>query len=236
MRAPAPAAPPRGLAALLLDLDGTLADTIALIVHCFARVLAPATGRPWSREEVIALFGPTEPVILARCGLADAFPAFLACYEEEHPRLARPFPGVAEVLAAARAAGVRLAVITNKGRATTAVTLRACGWEGRFAAVVTGDDVPAPKPHPAGIRLALDRLGVAPAAAAYVGDAPSDVEAARRAGVRAWGAAWGRVHPREELLAAGPDLVLERPADLARLLTGAAGTPAAPGDARPRDR
>lgn len=222
-------------AALLFDLDGTLVDTIDLIVHCFARLLEPATGRPWGRDEIVALFGPTEPAILARFGLAGALPDFLACYERSHDRLARPFPGVAAALERARRAGLRLAVITNKGRETTAITLRRTGLASCFDAVVTGDDTGRPKPDPAGLLLALERLGVAPGEAVFVGDAPSDVEAGRRAGVGTWAVAWGRVHPLEELVAARPDRLLRHPAELDGSAadgeppaTPLSGTPAAP--------
>ncbi len=214
--------------ALLFDLDGTLVDTIDLIVHCFARVLEPATGRPWTRAEVIALFGPTEPVILAGFGLAGSFPDFLACYDGNHDRLARCFPGVNEALAQARRLGLRLGVVTNKGRETTAITLRRCRLEPLFDVVVTGDDAAAPKPDPGGLLLALKRLGVAPHEAAFAGDAPSDVEAGRRAGLETWAVTWGRVHPRDDLLAAGPDQVLATPGDLVHLVTTVSGIRAAP--------
>lgn len=207
--------------AILFDLDGTLIDTIDLIVQCFGRVLGDLTGRRWSREEVIALFGPTEPAIIDRFSpperRAAACEAFFACYDAAHDRLAYPFPGVDRVVREAHGRGIRLGLITNKGRLTTEITIRKCGLDRWLEAVISGDDAPAPKPDPGGILLALERLGVAPAEALYVGDAPSDIVAGQRAGVRTCAATWGRVHETGSLLLAGPDHVCDSPEDLRHL-------------------
>ncbi len=207
---------------ILFDLDGTVVDTIDLIVHAFGEVLAGLTGEPWDRERVIAEFGPTEPVILARHappgGAAPAFRRFLQLYNEEHDRLVRTFDGVDAVIRRARQRGRPLGLVTNKGRETTEITLRRCGLAGCFGAVITGDDAARPKPDPSGILLALERLGGDPQDAVFIGDAPSDIEAGRRAGTLTCAVTWGRVTAESRLLAAGADLVCHTPADLARAL------------------
>lgn len=208
--------------AILFDLDGTIIDTIDLLVHCFDRVLGDLTGRRWSREEVVALFGPTEPAIIERFAppeqRAAGCEAFFSCYDALHDRLARPFAGIDRVLEDAHARGLRLGLITNKGRRTTEITMRKCGLDRWLEAVVTGEDAPAPKPDPAGIQLALARLGVVPEEALFVGDAPSDILAGQRAGVRTCAVTWGRVHEADEILAAGPDHVCRSPEELAALI------------------
>lgn len=208
--------------AVLFDLDGTIVDTVDLIVHCFDRVLGGLTGRRWRREEVIGLFGPTEPVIIERFAPPERLEAscedFFSCYDTLHDRMVRTFHGVDRVIRDAHAGGLRLGLITNKGRRTTEITLRKCGLDQWLGAVITGEDAPAPKPDPGGIRLALARLGVAPGDALFVGDAPSDIVAGQRAGVRTCAVTWGRVNETAELLAAEPDHVCRSPEELAALI------------------
>jgi phosphoglycolate phosphatase-like HAD superfamily hydrolase len=83
-----------------------------------------------------------------------------------------------------------------------------------FKVVVGGDEVPLPKPDPAGIRLACDRLGVDTRDVAYIGDAAVDVEAARRAGALALAAGWGHLFSDQHKAAC----VLREPGELLTLL------------------
>lgn len=209
--------------AILFDLDGTITDTIDLIVHCFDLTLDRLTGRRWNREEVVALFGPTEPAIIERFAPPEQrvaeCEAFFSCYDALHDRMAHTFAGIDRVIRDAHARGVRLGLVTNKGRRTTEITVRKCGLNGWLEAVVTGEDASAPKPDPGGIRLGLARLGVAPEDALFVGDAPSDILAGQRAGVSTCAVTWGRVHDTGELLAARPDHVCRTPDELGQLVS-----------------
>lgn len=215
---------------LLFDLDGTLVDTIDLIVTSFRQVLEDLAGRPFARQEIIDLFGPTEPVIIDRFAgtnrRQEAHERFFAHYEQNHRRLVTVFPGIPELIREAAERGHRLAIITNKGRRTTAITLEQCGLAPYFDVVVTGDDVSRPKPDPEGIRLALARLRAEPQEAWFIGDAPVDVLAGRAAGTRTCAVAWGGVHQPEEALAQRPDAFCREPGDLRRLLweKGSEGT------------
>ncbi len=95
--------------------------------------------------------------------------------------------------------------------------LRTFALNHTFSVRVFGDETPKRKPHPAQLQIALRRLGVAPGAAVYIGDAPEDVQMAHRAGVAAV-ALLGHSPVRDRLLAAGPDVSLQSIADLPRLL------------------
>jgi phosphoglycolate phosphatase/pyrophosphatase PpaX len=101
------------------------------------------------------------------------------------------YPGVREALAALRARGVRMGIVTGKGRSSWDVTETIADL-GRFDVIVVDDDVAEPKPHPEGILLALHELAVEPSEAVYVGDAIGDIIAATRAGVRPAAALWSR--------------------------------------------
>jgi HAD superfamily hydrolase (TIGR01509 family) len=129
-----------------------------------------------------------------------------------------PYPGVGDLLAALRSAGIRTGVATNSDGRSASVVLGALGLVEQFDTVVTVDLVAAPKPDPALILLAISRLGVAPAEVAYVGDAPSDMRAARAAGVQAVAAGWG--HQAGAIDPDSADHWLDQPADLLDLVRG----------------
>jgi phosphoglycolate phosphatase len=125
----------------------------------------------------------------------------------------RLFPGVAETLDALHKAGKRLAICSNKPVAFTRDLLDAFGVAGRFSAVVGPEDVPRPKPAPDMLLVGLQRLGVRPGQALYVGDMTVDIQTARAAGVRVWVVPTGS-DDRATLAAAHPDRLLDAFADL----------------------
>lgn len=210
--------------ALIFDLDGTLVDTIEVIVSSFRHVLEDLAGRRFTRQEVIGLFGPTEPAIIDRFARPEERPAayerFFAHYEQQHDRLVTIFPGIPELVKEAARRGHPLALVTNKGRRTTAITLEKCGLAPFFRVIVTGDDVSRPKPDPEGIRLALTRLAAEASRSWFLGDSPVDILAGRAAGARTCAILWGGVYDPAETLAAKPDAHCRTVAELRRLLWG----------------
>src|SRR5581483_11228159 len=95
--------------------------------------------------------------------------------------------------------GRRLAVVTAKRSATVRLAFAQVPLGHLFEVLVGGDETERHKPDPEPLLLALDRLGAAPADAAYVGDSPYDMEAARAGGLFAVGVSWGRIHDRSAL-------------------------------------
>ena len=104
-----------------------------------------------------------------------------------------------------------LGVVTVKGRAAVDLTFSLLKLNGLFDTVVTSDDTIRQKPAPDPLLAALKHLGSPAATAAYVGDAPFDVQAARAAGLRAIAVSWGGIHPRERLVAEQPDVIINAP-------------------------
>lgn len=98
-------------------------------------------------------------------------------------KYAKPARGAKRALRALRRAGVRLAIVTNQGKREVRTAQRVLGFSG-FDAVITVDDVRAPKPSPEGLLKALREMRVAPREALFVGDSATDVRAGKRAGVR----------------------------------------------------
>jgi len=180
--------------AVLFDLDGTLTDTLPLVIAAVNAALTPVWGAPRAPAEIRHLFGPPEGQLIAAQAPDDpqAVERFYRYYRANHQRAARVYPGVRPMLTTLVESGRLLALVTNKGRRSAMITLEAFGLRRFFRAIVDGDEVASPKPDPEGIRLALRRLGVGAGDAAYVGDMASDLAAARAAGVEAWAAAWSR--------------------------------------------
>ncbi len=213
------------IAALIFDLDGTLVDSgrdIALAANHGRAAL----GRPPLPEPLLISFVGDGVEMLVRRALAHDGPepseeevrTALAALRDHYGRHCtdntRPYPGVLEVLHHFRR--LPLHVATNKPREYTERILRELSLAGAFRRVVAADDVTQRKPDPEPLRRCLEGLDVAPSAVAVVGDHPNDVLAARALGAVSVGAAYGLV-PRERLLAAGPDHVIEKPLDLREL-------------------
>ncbi|MFO0816144.1 MAG: HAD-IA family hydrolase [Gemmatales bacterium] len=216
---------------LLLDLDGTLIDTLSFIIHCFQQSVTPLTRRVPSQEEIVATFGPAEVDCIARLlrrydseGLlhqplnmqqvyqaADCFHAMYAAGYHEGKVL--PYPHIVETIHAARKWGWATAVFTGKGRTSTDETLAHLGLTASFDAIITSDDIAHPKPAPDGVLLACEQTGVAPAQTYFVGDSPTDIHAGKAAGAHSVAAMWGAIYP-EETLSASPETILHHPSEL----------------------
>lgn len=194
--------------AVLLDVDGTLVNTIDLSVVTLGEAILDVGGSaPPSVElrramhltslEVAERFAPKDPE-----RLLDAWrERFYARYGEN-----RLYPGIGEGLVHLRAGGYRLAAVTAETRQELDHTLEFFGLARFFAATVPVDEVARPKPAPDSLLLALERLGARAEEAVCLGDSPTDREAARAAGIASAAALWG-AHPASSLLAAAPDFV-----------------------------
>jgi phosphoglycolate phosphatase len=201
--------PPR---AVLFDFDGTLADSYPAITASVNHVRARHGLPPLPEVEVRRHVGRgPEHLITHTVPGADVEEA-VGCYRAHHPSVmhagTRLLPGAAEMLAALRSRGLRLALCSNKPRRFTDALLAGLGIARLFDAVLGPEDVPRPKPAPDMLTAALTRLKVAAAEALYVGDMVVDIQTAREAGVRVWVVPTGS-EERAVLAAARPDRLLE---------------------------
>ncbi|HJL17071.1 MAG TPA: HAD-IA family hydrolase [Sandaracinaceae bacterium LLY-WYZ-13_1] len=207
--------------AVLFDLDGTLLDSVALILESYRHTLAAHGLAPRSREEILEGLGTPLEAQLGRWAPADRIEALIDTYVEHnlrvHDELVRPFEGVNAIVHALREAGTPLAIVTSKRRRGTTQGLAALGLSDAFDTWVCADDVARPKPHPEPVERALAVLGVGPERAVFVGDATHDVHAGRAAGVRTVAVLWGS-GSRDALAAAAPDDWAGDAAELERLL------------------
>ena len=209
-------------ATAIFDLDGTIADTLPLIYEAFDAAIRPELGRRLSDKEVRALFGPPDNYILRDLfpvdGGAAAFARFLEVYEREHDRLVSAFPGLDEVARRARAAGMKLGVVTGKSRRTALLTLERTGLLPSFGAVYAGDDVEKQKPDPEAVVKILADLGHEPGSrAVFIGDSAMDTIAGRAAGLATIAVTWGSPD-HDELFAAKPDVIVNSSDELLEAL------------------
>jgi len=176
------AVPPR---AGVFDLDGTLLDSLPLVLGAIAHALEPFGAR--TNEEVFSrLGGPPERFmrkLLDDVRNAPEAVRRMEAYHLTHEHLIVPFDGVIQVLKQLRRDGVQLAIWTGRDRRSADGLLARHGLANFFATSVCGDDLPTHKPDPAGLREIIRRLGVRAPDALYVGDADVDVLGGAACGV-----------------------------------------------------
>ena len=197
------------LGAALFDFDGTLVDTTDLIYQSMRHATGEVLGREISRDDLMANVGQPLPRQMELLS-AEHAEALLDSYrlhnEENHDALIKEFPGVEKSLARLKAAGVRVGVVTSKRRFSVDMALK--NFPGLGDVVdqwVTMEDTTEHKPRPEPLLKGLELLGNVPREqAAYVGDSPFDVAAAKAAGVESVAVSWG-AFSEDALRAAEPD-------------------------------
>lgn len=182
--------------AVLLDLDGTLLDTIPDLAEAANRTLVELGRAPIPERTIATYVGKGIPILvqrLLRAGQSDggepsagelavALAIFKRHYAATNGIAASIYPGVVAGLEAMLAAGLQLAVITNKAEDFTLPLLEQTGLRRYFALVVSGDTLEHKKPHPAPLLHACNTLGTTPGETPMIGDSINDMQAARAAG------------------------------------------------------
>ncbi|HEX5418654.1 MAG TPA: HAD-IA family hydrolase [Gammaproteobacteria bacterium] len=148
---------------------------------------------------------------------------FIELYTERVCVNSSIFSGLENIHNVAYNEGMRWGIVTNKPQLMTLPLLEHLGLAGLPGSIVSGDQLPQRKPHPAPLLLAAEELGVAPAHCVYVGDAPRDIQAGHAAGMMTIAAGYGYIRPHEHVAAWGADRVVRCPAELTDWLTGGHG-------------
>jgi pyrophosphatase PpaX len=194
---------------VLFDLDGTLIDSGPMIVSSMKHAARSVLGREIPDEVLSAAVGGPGLVAQMQALAPDRVDDLVAAYREHNEPLheeLEAFWEVVEVLPRLREEGRRLGIVTAKRRATVGLAFdRLPGLESSFDVVVTSDDTERHKPSPDPILAALERLDAPATDAAYVGDSPFDVRAAKAANVYAVAVGWGGIHRDDVLLREEPD-------------------------------
>jgi phosphoglycolate phosphatase len=219
---------PRRFDLLILDLDGTLVDSEAILVQLINETLTthgfpPADARGIAAS--IEVFRRAAP-FADLDAIDDLCRSFrVQADAPDFVRLFRLYAGVAPTLSQLRAADVRLAIATSKRRATTLDILRHCAIEDLIDAVIGGDCVTRGKPDPEMVHRARTLFATPAERTVIVGDTRFDIEMGQAAGVATCAVTYG-MHPAHELRALRPDFVIHGFESVCQVvLDGKGGTP-----------
>lgn len=208
---------PSPFATYLFDLDGTLLDSVALILSSYRHTALVHTGS--APDDAVWLAGLGTPLRTQLRHLSEdpaEIEAMAETYGEHnlrnHDAMVRPYDGVVDAVRAL-ASRAELGLVTSKLHHGALRGLRTAGLEDAFDVVIGADDVPRHKPDPTPVLAALEWLGASATSTVFVGDSPHDMASGRAAGVRTAAALWGPF-PRETLEPHQPDFWLEAPTEL----------------------
>jgi phosphoglycolate phosphatase len=212
-----------GLAAAIVDLDGTLVDTLGDFAVALNRMLHDLGQRPVEATAIERMVGKGSEHLI-RCVLAhvgasealypQAWERYQAHYLAINGQHSAVYPGAEQGLQALKAAGLKLACLTNKPGDFARPLLQAKGLAGYFDCVFGGDAFERKKPDPLPLLKTCEALGSTPAATLMVGDSSNDARAARAAGCRVVLVTYGYNHG-EPVHGVGADGYLDSLAELA---------------------
>jgi len=177
---------------IIFDVDGTLTFTNQLIFDSFNHITKKYLGRAYSDDEIIALFGPTEDVILKEMCKEEYESArkdYYTYYKNNHD-IAQLYDGIKELIIDINNAEILLSIFTGKDRTSAIITLDELGLTHYFDMIVSGDDVENHKPSPEGIIKFLEKHNFNPKEVLMIGDSPSDIIAANESGVEIASVVW----------------------------------------------
>jgi phosphoglycolate phosphatase len=196
----------RRVKAALIDLDGTMVDTVDDFTASLNGMLAEFGARPVTRDETAGYVGKgsehlVRSVLSARFSAEEtdarftqALDRYQAHYEQVNGRHTRLYPDVEPGLEALSSAGMKLACVTNKPHRFAVALLEQYGLARYFSVILGGDSVARKKPDPLPMLAACDAMGVAPGEAVAIGDSENDALAARAAGMATLTVPYGYNH------------------------------------------
>jgi len=210
---------------VMIDLDGTLIDTVPDLAAAANRMLADLKRPVWDMAHYRAWIGNGVPRFVKRALTGEmqaepedklneqALALFRMHYAAAVSDLSRPYPGAVEALERLKAQGFSLACITNKAEAFTLPLLRNLDLYKYFQLVLSGDSLPKQKPDPLPLRHACEHFGIDSSHGVLVGDSSNDVHAARAAGMPVICVTYGYNHGHD-IRQSLPDAVVDSLTDV----------------------
>jgi AHBA synthesis associated protein len=206
---------------VIFDWDGVLLDSLGASFNVYNKIFEKIDVRRLTRDEFLRLQSPNWYEFYSRVGLPTSLwkkvdEEWLRLYEQEDPRL---YPDARKCVSDLKAAGFRLALVSNGSEARVERELKGFGLAPYFESVLYGRRIEELKPSPVMLEKTLATLGLEPSDAVYVGDAPVDIQASRNAKIPSVAIARGPILA-ERLRNEGPDHVFGRLGDLTEFLLG----------------
>jgi pyrophosphatase PpaX len=207
--------------ALLFDLDGTLIDTIGLLLACARHTFEGRTPAPTDEEWIAGIGTPLRKQFAAYTTTDEEVEHLTQRYRtfqrEHHDRLTNAFPGVLETLDELERRGHPMGIVTSKSNEMMDRGLEWVGIMKHMKTRIGMDNAKLHKPDPFPVRMALEELGYEPHEALFLGDSPHDITSGNAAGVISVAALWGPF-TREQLEPYAPTRYLQRITDLPALV------------------
>jgi pyrophosphatase PpaX len=211
------------LTTFLFDLDGTIIDSIELILRSYRHTMAlHRSDEPmppddmWIQGLGTPLWAQFGQITEDKEEIERMVQTYRTYNLTHHDALVRPYEGVVEEILRLKENRKKLGVVTSKLRDGAMRGLRISALDDAFDVVIGCDDVTNSKPHPEPVLKAVEELGVKPIETVFVGDSRHDMESGRAAGVKTAAVLWGPFG-RADLEDLSPDYWLEKPQDLREL-------------------
>ena len=203
--------------AIIYDIDGTLLNTVEQNMCPLIRIIKEELDEDWTFDQVTRFTAQPGRKTLADLGIRDVDGVYArwVSYVNSYGIGATPFDGIPELLPTIRDKGLKQGVVSAKSRRQYGIDVVPYGYDQYMGAAILCEDTDKHKPDPTPLFMCLQQLGVEGKDALYVGDARSDMEAARAAGMDFAYAAWGSFFPMERT---EPDYYLDHPMDLTKYL------------------
>jgi phosphoglycolate phosphatase/pyrophosphatase PpaX len=191
------------------DLDGTIGNSLPFCIDAFRRAIDPFMNRSFCDKEIVSTFGPSEEGTIKALipeHYDEGVEQYLYHYKALHKCCPKPFEGMEDIMRELKKKGIRIAMVTGKGKKSTDITLEYFEITDLFECIETGSINGSRKSE--GISCVLNYFKIKPEEAYYIGDAPSDIVASQQVGVRIISAAWADGVDLEELKRLKPDKLM----------------------------
>ncbi|MDQ0254573.1 pyrophosphatase PpaX [Evansella vedderi] len=196
---------------ILFDLDGTLINTIDLILESFLHTMETYYPGKYTREDVISFIGPPLSETFEKLDpmkMEEMTQTYRTFNHAKHDELVKEYEGVYETLEVLAEKGYKMAIVTTKRGDTAVKGMKLMGIDKFFDVVVSLDEVTNYKPDPEPLEKALEALGSTPEKALMVGDSKHDILGGKNTGTYTAGVAW-TIQGKEALAVYEPDIMLE---------------------------
>lgn len=191
----------------IFDIDSTLINSNKLIFDSFRYISNKYLNQNLSDQEIVSHFGPTEDELIVKLfgkHHQEAKNDYYQFYSENHDNKANIYPLIKETIDYIKSESIPLSIFTGKGRQSSEITLEKIGLLNYFDLIVTGDDIEGNKPSREGVDIFIEKFNLNRENVLMIGDAPSDIYAARNASIKGASALWDSFK-KEEMLAIGND-------------------------------